>query len=643
MFHRMPSISIFAVAATALVLLLTVLFASSLSSPGTAHAQDNSAPEFDEGATAERNVPETAWQRTTDYPPFMENNNRDAGDPVTATDADSGDTLTYSISGTGAGYFKIDSSTGQIRTEEPLDYESDQASYTVTVSVHDGKDSSSSADTTIDDTITVTITLTDVNEPPKPSRREGEPPPGYDGDMEFEIPENSTGPMIFFLEDPEGRGEGWIVSPLSGDSDLFYADDDAGSAHEQHLYFKEPPDYENPRDGGGNNDYDIILLLYDTNPYPGESQPVQTFPNVKIRVTDVEETNENPEFTDSEITRSVAENTAAGVDIGEPVAADVDDDNGTLTYTLGGTDAESFDIDAETGQLQVKDALDHETKPIYTVTVSVGDGKDLQNSADEEIDDEITVTIEVTNVNEPPRFAAEAAVELNIPENTEANRPVGAPVSATDDENDTLTYTLGGTDTASFDFDTTTGQIKTKDALDHETKQSYSVTVSVTDGKDVDGNTENAATPDDSIGVTIEVTDVNEPPQFAADAPPTQTVAENTVAETNIGEAYAATDPENDTPLTYSLGGTDAASFAIDDATGQLKTKADLNFEADPGYTVTLSVTDGKDAAGTTETNPTIDDTHTVTITVTDEDDLRDSLVFSGTTHRRDHPGGNAC
>ena len=197
MFHRVPYISAMAAGIAVLTLVLAIL-SPSPSLLGTAHAQTNNAPIFDDGATTTREVEETPWNRMTDYPPFMENSNRDAGDPVAATDTDSGDTLTYSLDGTNAEYFKIDESSGQIRTKEPLDYENDPAEYTVTVSVHDG---------TEDATITVTITLTDVNEPPKPSRKEGEPQPDYDGDMEFTIPENTTGPMVFFLKDPEGRGK----------------------------------------------------------------------------------------------------------------------------------------------------------------------------------------------------------------------------------------------------------------------------------------------------------------------------------------------------------------------------------------------------------------------------------------------------
>ena len=299
----------------------------------------------------------------------------------------------------------------------------------------------------------------------------------------------------------------------------------------------------------------------------------------------------------------------------------------TLTYTLGGADAESFDIDAETGQLQAKDALDHETTPSYTVTVSVSDGKDLENSADDKIDDTITVTIDVTDVNEPPQFAAEAPVELTVAENTAVDTNIGEPIGATDDDDgDTLIYSLSETDTEIFDIDTSTGQIKTKAELDFETTPSYTVTVSVSDGRANDGTSENPPVPDNSITVTIDVTNVNEPPQFAGDASATETAAENTAAGTDIGSAYTATDPESDTPLTYSLGGTDAASFAIDDSTGQLKTKVGLDYETKSSYTVDVQVTDGVDADGNTDT--TVDDTHTVTITVTNVDE-NGSITFS--------------
>ena len=96
-----------------------------------------------------------------------------------------------------------------------------------------------------------------------------------------------------------------------------------------------------------------------------------------------------PAFAAEEMARSVAENTAAGTAIGDPVAA-TDEDGDALTYTLGGDDADSFDIDS-TGQLMTSAALDYETKMSYTVTVTASSGK-----ADE-VDATTTVTITVTD------------------------------------------------------------------------------------------------------------------------------------------------------------------------------------------------------------------------------------------------------
>ena len=102
-------------------------------------------------------------------------------------------------------------------------------------------------------------------------------------------------------------------------------------------------------------------------------------------------TNAAPVFTEGTRTvRSVAENVTAGTNLGSPVeATDADDD--TLTYTLSGVDAESFDIDASAGQLQTKATLDAETKSSYTVEVTASDSSDSTLT--------ITVIITVTDVD----------------------------------------------------------------------------------------------------------------------------------------------------------------------------------------------------------------------------------------------------
>ena len=118
----------------------------------------------------------------------------------------------------------------------------------------------------------------------------------------------------------------------------------------------------------------------------------------------------------------------------------------------------------------------------------------------EELEKEITLESGHQQGNNAPVFTDGTSTTRKVEEGTGADRTIGAPVSATDADGDTLTYTLGGTHASSFDISPTKGQLLTKINLDHETKSSYSVTVSVSDGR---GGS-------DSIAVTINVADVVE-------------------------------------------------------------------------------------------------------------------------------------
>ena len=101
-----------------------------------------------------------------------------------------------------------------------------------------------------------------------------------------------------------------------------------------------------------------------------------------------------------------------------------------------------------------------------------------------------------------------------VPENTPPGVNIGDPISATDaDEDgenndaiefgDTLTYSLSGTDAASFDIDPSTGQLITKAPLDEETEENYSVTVTVKDGES--GNQRHAGRDDHGHGRSDEL------------------------------------------------------------------------------------------------------------------------------------------
>ena len=116
-----------------------------------------------------------------------------------------------------------------------------------------------------------------------------------------------------------------------------------------------------------------------TNVITIEVTPADNTPTQTLTATVTRAPNAPPAFNEgTTTTRGVAENTATGLDIGDPVAA-TDTENDPLTYSLDTTGATSFDIDESSGQLRTKAALDFEDqKSSYTVTVSVRDSRDSQ-------------------------------------------------------------------------------------------------------------------------------------------------------------------------------------------------------------------------------------------------------------------------
>ena len=96
------------------------------------------------------------------------------------------------------------------------------------------------------------------------------------------------------------------------------------------------------------------------------------------------------------------------------------------------------------------------------------------------------------------------SVTLIVPENTAPSTNIGSPITVTGGSCDTLTYSLDQTSQAAFDIDQGAGQLRTKAALDYESKNRYTVTVTATSQSQVSA----------TIQVTITVTDVNEPPAF---------------------------------------------------------------------------------------------------------------------------------
>ena len=489
------------------------------------------------------------------------------GDPISASDPNSIDTLTYSLGGRDAANFDIVTTSGQLQTKATLDYEA-KSRHSVTVSVRDSKNSRGNPDTAADASISVTIQITNVEEAGAVTLSEDQP--------------FVDTALTATLEDPDGGLSGitWQWASSNTAQGAYTNINGATSA----SYTPVPSDVDK---------FLRATAAYTDRLGSGKSANA-------VSANAVKQPNRTPEFPDQDSntpgvqtaqTRTVDENTSAGVDIGDPVAATDQDTSDVLTYSLGGTDAASFAFVTTSGQLQTKAALDYETKNSYTVKVTATDQSDASAT--------ITVTISVNDLDET------GAVTLS----SEWPR-VGAPFTATLDEPDVPVTGVTWVWESSSNKNTWTrisATSATYTPVAADVGNYLRATVSYTD-KFASGKSAQA--------VSVNIVAVNTDPAFPDQDPntlgvqgdQTREVAENTPSGRNIGAPVAANDPDNGDSLTYTLGGTDAASFGIVASSGQLQTGAALDFEAKDTYTVTVTATDTASAS----------DTITVTITVAD-------------------------
>ena len=377
---------------------------------------------------------------------------------------------------------------------------------------------------------TATVTIQD-NDPPEVS-----------GMVAINYAENGSGRVArYTATNPENATITWSLAGV--DVDDFEVS--AGS-----LTFKTPPDFENPTDrSGSDNEYQVTVEASD-----GTATGVLT-----VTVT-VDDANEVPEFPSTETgDRSVAENLPPGAIIGVPVEAEDVDINETLTYGLSGGGASSFEIDEDTGQLETGVSLDHEARNSYSLTVSVRDSKDTAGNPDTRTDDNIRVTITVTDENDEgevtlspsqPRVAARLSANLNDPDGNIS----GESWEWHSSQDQAIWSFIVGADTSSYT------------PVDGDVGRFLRATVFYTDqhggGNRAEAESTNA----------VRVAATNRSPAFTDGASTTRSVPENTAAGDGIGDPIAASDPNGDR-LTYSLGGTDAASFGIVTASGQLQTR----------------------------------------------------------------------
>ena len=318
-------------------------------------------------------------------------------------------------------------------------------------------------------------------------------------------------------------------------------------------------------------------------------------------------------------TRNLNENTQPGRPVGLPVVAD-DGDGDKRTYKLvavtPGDDASEaaaakFDINASTGQILTKGSLNHEdddattgcayddtanpTTCTYTVVVVVRDGLDAngnKEASETTADDNITVTITVKDVLEPPSVptvvlrSPQDVTTLEVRWYTTNTGPAVTQYNlryrqgsgtwsddncGSEDDDNCTNITAGTTSTTIMVLDENTLYSVQMQAVNAEGTTAWSPTTSQRTNRNKADDT------------------VNNEPTFNLPLPTLTVEESHERSAQNVG-SVGASDQEGDSP-TYSLEGPNRNLFTID-STGLIKTRSGLNFEDEASYKVLVKVAD---------------------------------------------------
>ncbi len=172
--------------------------------------------------------------------------------------------------------------------------------------------------------------------------------------------------------------------------------------------------------------------------------------------------------------------------------------------------------------------------------------------------------------NTDPKFPESETGARSLSEDTTLDSAAGDAVEATDPDGNLLTYSLSAPSDY-FSLDSRTGGLQLTRLLDYEEQTSHTLTVNVSDGRDVHGDNDDAI--DDDIVVTVTVVDVNE--GFTVDGVTHITRPENS---TGVLETYTATDPEG-LALTWSVEGADEDKDAL-----RINASGELSFRLPPDH-----------------------------------------------------------
>ena len=444
-----------------------------------------------------------------------------------AIDADLGDSVAYSLSGTDANLFSIDSSSGALTFVNPPDYEQPADAdannvYELVITATDSPVGNQSQQS-------LRVTVNNVND--------NLPVFQLSADS-FTVSENTTAVTTVAAADADGDALTYALAS-STDAAAFALDSASGV-----LVFDPAPDFETPQDSNADNIYQLELSVFDG--------AYSTSLDLNVSVANIDEA---PSFAAATQDLSINENTSGSI----YTAQAADPEQAALTYSASGADASLFTLDSTSGDLAFNQSpnfetpLDQDADNVYQLEITASDGANPASQS---------LTVTVVDVNEPPTFAS-ASVDTSTVENN-ANFAYSVAAASDEDIGEQLTYQLDGADSADFDLDAATRVLRFAANPDYEKPADadgdnvYQFSVVASDG-------EYAA----SQEFTISVGDINdEAPQFTSLS--SQTVNYTTAQVGAVIYTASASDADANDQLSYALSGADASAFTLDSTSGEL-------------------------------------------------------------------------
>ncbi|MBL6761560.1 MAG: hypothetical protein ISQ19_02565 [PS1 clade bacterium] len=188
------------------------------------------------------------------------------------------------------------------------------------------------------------------------------------------------------------------------------------------------------------NQFGTVIITFTVNDGERDSDEAA----LTLTVNDIND--EAPVFTSPGTATALAENTGAG-QVVYTAAATPDVAGDTVAYSLGGTDASLFSINADTGAVTLTGDPDFETKSSYAfdVTATVGGQSATQS-----------VTLEITDANDEAPVFTSLGTATALAENSGAGQVVYTAAATPDVATDNVVYSLGGTDASLFSINADT-------------------------------------------------------------------------------------------------------------------------------------------------------------------------------------------